>query len=91
MSDSESMVSSISEYASSLNDLSDIEATESTDPHYPERDRLSLYEYVSTINVEATLARDFQRHSLYNHGVGKNLRLDSEDAAERMSYDRRVP
>ena len=86
MSDSESVVSSIFENVPSVNDLSDTETTEPTDTHSPQRDRLSLYEYVSvTINIEATLARDFHWHSLYNHGVGKIFRLDSEDAAERLS------
>lgn len=91
MSDSESVVSSIFENGRSVNDPSDTETTESTDTERIQRNRLSLYEYVSvTINIEATLAHDFQRHSLRNHDVGKIFRLDSEDAVRRM-VDRRVP
>ena len=86
MSDSESIISSVFENALLESDLSDMETTEYTDTERPQRNHLTLYEYLTvTINIEATLARDFQQHSLYNHGVGKIFRLDSEDAIERMS------
>lgn len=84
MSDSESIVSSVFEDIPSENNLSDMETTiESTEP---QRIRLFQYEYVSvTINIEATLCRDFVRHSRHHPGIGKFFQVDSENAAERMS------
>lgn len=83
MSDSESVISSVFENDLSMNDPSDTETIEPNERI--QRNRLTVYEYVSvTINIEATLARDFQRHSLRNNGVGKIFRLDSEDAVRRM-------
>src|SRR5277367_285908 len=46
---------------------------------------LCLYEYVVvTINIETTLARDFQRHVLYYQSWGKFFPLDSDMAIRRL-------
>jgi hypothetical protein len=46
---------------------------------------LCLYEYVVvTINIEATLARDFQRHVMYYQSRGKFFPLDSDIAIRRL-------
>lgn len=87
MSDTESVVSSVFENAPSENALSDTETTiEATDIERLQRNRLTQYEYVSvTFNIEATLCRDFERHSRHHHGVGKFFQVDSENDIERMS------
>jgi hypothetical protein len=85
MSDSESQVSSAFETALVANDLSDTEVSESTEIERLQSNPLTLYEYVSiNINIEATLARDFQRHSQYYQTPGKFFLLDSENAIRRM-------
>jgi hypothetical protein len=85
MSDAESVVSSVFENISSTNDLSETETIESSESERLERNTLTPYEYVSvTINIEATLACDFKRHSKYYRTQGKFFPVDSSDAVRRM-------